>query len=169
MANYRQLDQQLFIGPQPSLDDLHEAKQQGVRTVIDLRLPSETSGSNGEMARAGGLAYVNIPVDKTALSEADIDALEAAMKQYEAPCLVHCATGARAAMLLALSQARQGRWTAQRTFAEAEAMGFKLQNMPGFAAFIEKARGGRAIQATGNARRTSMPPPSPRLSSQCPP
>lgn len=142
MANYQQLAEDVYIGPQPTEADLQQARQQGIRTVIDFRMPSETAAPNAALARASGLDYVNVAVDKSALSDASIDELDAAMRQHPGPWLLHCATGARAAMLLALRQARQAGWTADRTFAAAEAMGFRLQDMPAFAAFIRKARGG---------------------------
>lgn len=87
MANYKQLEENLFIGPQPTTQDLNEAKQGGVRTVIDLRMPSETAVPNADMVRNSGLDYVNIPVDKTALFSGQIDALDAALKENEGPYL----------------------------------------------------------------------------------
>jgi len=141
VANYKQLEENLFIGPQPTTQDLNEAKQGGVRTVIDLRMPSETAVPNADMVRNSGLDYVNIPVDKTALFSGQIDALDAALKENEGPYLVHCATGTRAAMLLALSRAKQNRWTTERTFLEAEAMGYDLKNSPDFADFVQKTLG----------------------------
>jgi uncharacterized protein (TIGR01244 family) len=142
MANYRELGDGIFIGPQPTGQDLNEARQQGVRTVIDMRMPSETAIPNADLVRKNGLAYVNIPVNKAALSERQVDEISAALRQNEGPFLVHCATGARAALLLALSRAKQHGWTAERTFSEAEAMGFNLQGSPDFAAFVRQTAGG---------------------------
>ena len=52
---------------------------------------------------------------------------------------LHCATGARAAMFLALSRARQNGWTAERTFEEAGKMGYDLKGSPGFARFVTES------------------------------
>ena len=141
MANCKQFDDGIFIGPQPTEQDLTEAKQQGVQTVIDMRMPSETATPNAELVKNSGLDYVNIPVDKAALSVQKIDEFDAALKQNNGPVLLHCATGTRAAMLLALSRARQHGWTAERTFEEAEAMGYNLQSSPDFAAFVRQTAG----------------------------
>lgn len=141
MAKYKQLGNDILIGPQPTEQDLKEVKQQGIRTVIDLRMPSENATPNADLVKSSGLSYVNIPVNKAALSEQQIDELDAAMKQNEGPYLLHCATGARVALLLALKRARQNGWTAERTFQEAESMGFNLQNSPDFAAFVRQATG----------------------------
>lgn len=141
MPQYKQIGDGVFIGPQPSEQDLRDAKQQGICTVLDFRMPTEASTPNSDLAANSGLGYVNIPVDKGALSEQQIGELEEAMKRHEGPYLLHCASGARAAMLLALARARQNGWTAERTFQEAESMGFDLRSSPGFAAFVRQATG----------------------------
>jgi uncharacterized protein (TIGR01244 family) len=141
MMKYKQIGDGLFIGPQPTEQDLREAKQQGVHTVIDFRMPEETATPNADLVTRNGLNYVNVPVNKDTLSEQQIGDLDEAMKGNDGPYLLHCATGARAAMLLALSGARQNGWTAERTFQEAESMGFNLQSSPGFSAFVKQATG----------------------------
>lgn len=55
MTNFKQIGDGLFIGPQPSGQDLVEAKQQGIHTVIDMRTPGETATSNAELVRNSGL------------------------------------------------------------------------------------------------------------------
>ncbi len=141
MANYKQIGDGFFIGPQPTGRDLEDAKQQGIRTVIDFRMPSETTTLNADLVRSSGLDYVNVPVDKAALSEQQIGELDEAMKHKEGPYLLHCATGMRAAMLLALSRAKQNGWTAARTFHEVETMGFNLRSSAEFSKFVEQAIG----------------------------
>lgn len=138
MANHKQYEEHFFIGPQPTEQDLDEAKRQGIQTVIDLRMPSETAMPNAELVKKSGLGYVNIPVNKAALSAQQIDELDTALQQNDGPYLLHCATGARVAMLLALSRAKQHGWTAERTFQEAEAMGYNLQTSPDFTAFVKQ-------------------------------
>lgn len=141
MANYKQIGDGIFIGPQPTEQDLEHAKQQGIRTVIDFRMPSETATFNADLVGSAGLDYVNVPVNKTALSERQIGELDEAMKHNEGPYLLHCATGTRAAMLLALSRAKKNRWTAARTFHEAESMGFNLRSSVDFSKFVEQTIG----------------------------
>ena len=136
MANFKDIGNGIFIGPQPTPQDLMEAKQHGVKTVIDMRMPGESSTSNKEMTEASGLGYLNIPVDKTALAERQIDALTDALKTVPGPCLLHCATGARAALLLMLGRAKQYGWTSDHVFAEAKAIGFDLQESKLFAGFV---------------------------------
>lgn len=139
MTQYKQISNDIYIGPQPTEVDLQEAKNQGIRTVIDFRPPAETSTPNSEMVSKAGLNYVNVPVSKTALSTECISDFNAAIRQKEGPYLLHCASGMRAAMLLALSRARENGWTAERTFEEVESMGFNLRSSPEFTNFVEQA------------------------------
>ena len=141
MATYRKFEEGLFIGPQPSAEDLAEAKQQGIGTVNDMRLPSETATDSARLVKDSGLAYVNIPVDKAALNEHQIDQLDESLRANQGSYLLHCASGARAAMLLSLSRAKQHGWTAERTFQEAGAMGFDLRNSAEMAAFVRQVTG----------------------------
>lgn len=138
MTNFKQIKDDLFIGSQPTERDLMEAKECGIRTVIDMRLPGETAASNADLVRNNGLDYVNVPVNKTALSEQQIDELAQAMQRTEGPHLLHCATGMRAALLLALGQAKQNGWSADRTFEEAKSLGFDLEGSADFAKFVRQ-------------------------------
>lgn len=140
MENFKQIGDGIFLGPQPSEGDLAEAKRQGIATVIDLRLPSETATPNAHLVRMHELNYVNVPVDKAALSTGQIASLEQAIAQTEGPHLVHCATGARGALLLALSRAKQHGWTAERTLEEAALMGFNLEGSDAFVQFVKEQR-----------------------------
>ena len=138
MATFKQIDEQIFLGSQPAQQDLKEAKALGVRTVIDLRMPAESHTSNEEMTSSNDLGYVNIPVNKSALAARQIDELERAISGTPGPYLVHCATGARAALLLMLSRARQNKWTAEQTFTEARRIGYNLEDSDNFSGFVRE-------------------------------
>lgn len=141
MAQYRQIDSNFFIGPQPTNRDLQEARQQGIRTVVDFRLPTETASPNADLVKGAGLAYVNIPVERAALSGDQVAEFESAMNRYPGPFLVHCATGARAALMLVIARAREHGWSAQRAFEEADAMGINLRSSAEFADFVKRSTG----------------------------
>ncbi len=136
MTQFRKIEDGYFIGPQPTEQDLQEARQQGIKTVIDFRMPSETEVPNDALVKNNGLNYANVPVNKASPSAEQIDDLDKALQQSEGPFLLHCATGARAAMLLALSRAKQQGWSTERTFDEAKSMGYDLKGSPVFSAFV---------------------------------
>lgn len=137
MPSYTCLSPALFLGPQPDAADLAAAAASGIRTVLDLRMPAETGGTNELQTRAHGLRYSALPVDRTDLRPAQVDEFARLLRDLPGPVLLHCATGARAALLLALARARAHGWNATRTFAEAAALGFDLRTTPPFAAFVE--------------------------------
>ena len=62
MTTFKKIGDGLFIGPQPTEQDLREAKQQGIQTVIDLRMPEETATPNADLVENNGLHYVNVLV-----------------------------------------------------------------------------------------------------------
>ena len=142
MDQFKQLENGMLIGPQPTEADLRQAKLQGIRTVIDFRMPGETPTPNAKLVARSGLEYVNIPVNKASPSPDQVEEFDRVMREKNGPFLIHCATGARAAMLLVLSKAKQNRWTAQRAFDEARAMGFDLEKTPEFANFVKTTAGG---------------------------
>ncbi len=138
MSNFKKIDDDIFIGPQPTAQDLQEAKQQGIKTVIDFRMQAETATSNEMLTKIAGLGYASIPVNKADLSSAQIGQLERVVNSQEGPFLLHCATGARAALLFSLNQARQHGWSAEQLFKEAEKIGFDLKTSPEFSNFVTK-------------------------------
>ena len=141
MSSFKRIDDSFFIGPQPTAQDMEAAKLEGIKTVIDFRLPSETTTSNAALTTSQYLAYVNIPVNKVALSADQIGELNRAIESHDGPFLLHCATGARAALLLSLNKARRLGWTAEETFLEAKRLGFDLKTAPEFATFVTETVG----------------------------
>ncbi|TCS33074.1 uncharacterized protein (TIGR01244 family) [Paucimonas lemoignei] len=139
MERFKQIGEDVFIGPQPTAADLKEAKQRGIATVIDFRMPAETSASNEELAKSCGLDYANIPVNKESLSKEQISQLDEVMQHKRGPFLLHCGIGTRAATLYALKLASQHHWNAEQTFEAANSMGFDLQSSPQFAEFVARA------------------------------
>ena len=136
MSSFKRIDDEFFIGSQPTEQDLQAAQQRGIKTVVDFRLPSETETSNAALTTRQGLAYVNIPVNKEALSVDQVDEFERSLQNHTGPFLLHCATGARAALLLSVSRARQQRWTSGQAFDDAYRMGFDLRASAPFAAWV---------------------------------
>lgn len=139
MDKFKQLEDGMLIGPQPTDEDLQQARQQGIKTVIDFRMPTETTTPNADLVAKNGLDYANVPVSKASLSPHQIDELNRIIQEKEGPFLIHCASGTRAAMLLALSRAKKHNWDAQRTLEEAQVMGFDLKKFPEFEKFVKEA------------------------------
>ncbi|MCL7715516.1 beta-lactamase hydrolase domain-containing protein [Stenotrophomonas mori] len=105
---FRQPLPDLFTAGQPSAQQLHDAAQSGITTVIDLRMPQEDRGyDEAAAAEQLGLRYVRLPIGGADdLTEANARALDRILKQDGGRTLLHCASGNRAGALLALLRAR---------------------------------------------------------------
>ena len=64
MDQFKPFENGMLIGPQPTEGDVRQAKQKGIKTVIDLRMPRKTSTPKEELVARSGLDYVNIPVNQ---------------------------------------------------------------------------------------------------------
>ncbi|MDY7548340.1 sulfur transferase domain-containing protein [Glaciimonas sp. CA11.2] len=140
MSTFKLVANEIYIGPQPNDQDLQDARQQGIRTIIDFREPSETTTSNEILTTNHHLSYVNIPVNKTAPNASQIRDLTDALKNNEGPFLLHCVSGARAALILSLSRAEQHDWNGEQTMLEAKKMGYDLTAFPEFCTFVAQNR-----------------------------
>lgn len=92
----------LATAGQLSAAQLAEAARAGVRTVLDLRPPSEPRGYDEAAAvRAAGLEYVVIPITPATLDDAAFDRVMSVVRDpARRPLLVHCATANRVGGLL---------------------------------------------------------------------
>lgn len=109
MSTPRQFDEGHYAGGQPTPQDLARLASEGVRTVINLRAPSEPVEFDepAEAARLG-LRYVAIPIagagdldpERVARFGRELDEARA-----QGGVLIHCASSNRAGALVALDEA----------------------------------------------------------------
>lgn len=98
----------LYTAGQPAPDELALLVGRGVRTVINLRAPTEAIPFNeAHEAERLGLRYVNIPV--TGAQDLTPETIrrfsdELAVARGQGAVLVHCGTANRVGALLALDQ-----------------------------------------------------------------
>lgn len=98
------------VRDQVSLAEVGTLKQQGFRSVIDLRPDGEApdqpaSTAVGEAARAAGLGFAYVPTPHGDIPDAVVDALAKAMAAAERPVILFCRSGSRAARVWALAEA----------------------------------------------------------------
>lgn len=105
-----------------------ELKKAGYATIINLRAADE-EGANVEAeaaaAKLAGLKYISIPFRRTDPNvRAVVDAAVAALADpANAPVLVHCTAGVRAAAILMIKRVRVDGWALDRALMEAKAAG----------------------------------------------
>ncbi|AXB78276.1 TIGR01244 family sulfur transferase [Novosphingobium sp. P6W] len=109
---FRQITDTVFASPQIGTDAIAEAKALGIVRIINNRPEGEsddqTPGADIETAaRQAGIDYVAIPVTHAGFSQAQVDAMEAALTA-EGPVLAYCRSGTRSTLLWALARAKAG-------------------------------------------------------------
>jgi uncharacterized protein (TIGR01244 family) len=98
---------QVVSGGQPTEDNLEQAKEQGVKVVVNLRTEGEKAEFDFEEKAATdlGMKYVNIPVNGRTgdgLTEENAKKLGEILAAADKPVLLHCASGQRVGALLTL-------------------------------------------------------------------
>lgn len=137
LQQFKQIEDSLFIGPQPTLSDLEALGQSGVSTVIDLRHPSELQISNAELAQQAGLDYVNIPIRKATISANDVADFLQNLKTKTGKFLVHCGLGPRAFLMVLLRQAVLQGWSPETLLVRLREGGLNMQANAEFVEFAE--------------------------------
>ncbi len=124
------LEEKLIAGGKPSARGLGQAAEQGIRTVIDLRDPTEGTAEEKDFADAVGLRYVNIPVTLDSFSADQAGKLSEVLNDpATGPALLHCATGQRAVALWALHKNKSEGVPAETAMAEAKSKGLKKSEL----------------------------------------
>ena len=95
----------IYISEQPSPEALREFAAMGGATVINLRRDEEMDKYVGyredRMARNLGLGYVHVPMGASTLTREQAARVSDAIESTQGPILMHCASGTRAAGMLA--------------------------------------------------------------------
>lgn len=88
----------------PGEPELYALRDQGVRSVIDLRTDAETFAdtlapdAEAAKVRAHGMEYIRVPISTRGVGAADLDRVGVALRDAPKPVLIHCASGKRAGM-----------------------------------------------------------------------
>lgn len=101
----------VLVGGQPTADVLRQARDAGIKAVVNFRGESEDPGYDEEAAAAElGLTYLRVPVaGAQGLTPENVLLFDAVLKQVgDQPVLMHCASGNRVGALHALHAARFG-------------------------------------------------------------
>ena len=94
---FLQVTPQFCTGGQPRMEHFARLKQDGVKTVLNLRQPSEHRADEERQAvEAAGLKYVNIPVNYQQPSETSVDEfLKITDDPVNRPMFIHCTAAIR--------------------------------------------------------------------------
>lgn len=121
IKNYRAVDESLATSGQPSEAQLRAIAEAGFTTVINLALhddPRYSLPNEAGTVQSLDMAYVHIPVQFAAPTQADLDAFFAAMEAHHGQKVwVHCAANMRVSAFLGLYRVIRQGWECERAFA----------------------------------------------------
>ena len=130
VAYYRSGDH--FIAGQPTEEGFQNAKEEGIKTVINLRSPKEQSFDEKRVVEGLGLSYVNIPVTLETLDASKAAEFLAAVKAAEKPILIHCASANRASAFWAIELSLLQGVPSRQALERAEKSGLKSEPLKKF-------------------------------------
>lgn len=119
--NYRAVDESLGTSGQPSVAQLGAIAEAGFTTVINLALhddPRYSLPDEPGSVQSLGMAYVHIPVQFSAPTQANLVEFFSAMEAHQGEKVwVHCAANMRVSAFLGLYRVLRQGWQPERAFA----------------------------------------------------
>lgn len=132
----------IIIGPQPSREELQQLKEEGFKSIINLREEGEeeqplSPQEEGKIAGDLGLEYVHIPVSMDTMSEDKVDRFRERLASLAEPIYVHCRSGKRSGAFTMMHSAVEQGMSGEDALEEAEDMGFEC-DVPQLEEFVKK-------------------------------
>ena len=142
IRNFLRINDQFCTGGQPRLEHLAKLKAEGVKTIINLRQPSEHRADEEEAkAKELGLKYFNIPVVyRDPKEEQATEFLRITDDPANRPVFIHCTAAIRVGAFWLIRRVLRDGWTFEEAEKEAEKVGLRESpHMKEFAKnYIEK-------------------------------
>ena len=142
--NFLWIGKDFCTGGQPSIEDLNKLKEQGVRSLLNLRRPKETDlfRQEEEVARSLGMNFFNIPVDSSNLQSEQVDEfLEVVSEESNHPVFIHCASAGRVGGFWIIYRVLHDNWSIEKAEEEARRIGLRSSGMLEFVrGYLVKAR-----------------------------
>jgi tyrosine-protein phosphatase SIW14 len=129
LPNFHKVNERLFRGAQPRRGGIRKLSQLGINTIIDLRDNDERSRAEEKEARAAGLRYFNVPLDRLGRpTDEEVDrVLGLIHSDANQTVFVHCHKGAdRTGTVIAIYRIDHDGWTSKQAKEEANRYGLAL-------------------------------------------
>jgi len=124
--NQREIIEGISIAGQPTAEDIARLRDEGFKTIVNLRLPEDNGILEDEehIVEGSGLNYAAIPVSPTVVDDLAVQRFSQAIYDKESrPALIHCGSGGRAGIMLLLHLAIEHGWSVERTLEEGAKLG----------------------------------------------
>ena len=138
IRNFLRVNKDFCKGGQPKLEHLEKLKAEGVKSIINLRQPSEHRAAEEEAkAKQVGLRYFNIPVVFGNPNEDQVtEFLKITDDPENRPAFIHCTAAIRVGAFWMIRRALRDGWTIED--AEKEATKIGLRESPHWNEFARK-------------------------------
>jgi tyrosine-protein phosphatase SIW14 len=126
IARFLKVDEHLYRGGQPTASGFNFLKQQGVKTIINLREENDEEA----MVRSLGMNYIHLPMTVTPTSRIPDEAILKFFKvmndSANQPVFVHCKRGAdRTGAMVGFYRIAVEGWEGARAYKEARDIGMR--------------------------------------------
>ncbi len=125
MSEIKKLSDEFSAGGQPTAEDLKHLVEQGYKSVVNLRSPTETGvlADEQQQVEALGLQYVNIPLQPTVADRELRTEVVTRLEELPTPVYFHCGAGGRANSLALITLATQANLNREQVLAKAQELG----------------------------------------------
>ncbi|MEN9231310.1 MAG: protein tyrosine phosphatase family protein [Thermostichus sp. DG02_5_bins_236] len=132
LVGIHSIDNEIFVAGELSLEQLQQASQQGLRSVINLRIPKEKGflADEPQVVKSLGMEYIHIPVNPSSLSSELVAQIFEQIDQLAKPILMHCSLGLRSAGIALLRTGVKRGITVEEFLQRAEEMGLDFDDRP---------------------------------------
>ncbi|HEV7395476.1 MAG TPA: PQQ-binding-like beta-propeller repeat protein [Pyrinomonadaceae bacterium] len=127
IRNFIRMGDQFCAGAQPRLEHLQMLKADGIKAIINLRVPTEHRAAEEEAkAKEVGLKYFNIPVVYAAPKEEQVtEFLRITDDPENRPAFIHCTASIRVGAFWLIRRVLRDDWSFEDALKEAEKIGLK--------------------------------------------
>ncbi len=127
IRNFVRVNKDFCTGGQPRLEHLQSLKDEGVKTIINLRTPGEHRAPEEEArAKELGLRYFNIPfVFRDPKDEQATEFLKLTDDPDNRPAFIHCTAAIRVGAFWMIRRVLRDGWSIEDAEKEAEKIGLR--------------------------------------------
>jgi uncharacterized protein (TIGR01244 family) len=137
IVNYTKVDAVVACGGATDTSALEALKNDGFKSVINLRQASEAGANieaNAARAKALGLNYIHLPLNGQAPDPKVVDAFLAAVAdKTNQPVFIHCGSASRVGAVWMVKRVLQDGWPLDKATEEAKMIGLRSAPLEEFA------------------------------------
>ena len=125
IKNFFRVNEHICTGGQPTMEELEKLKAEGVKALVNLRMPAEFNAEE-EAAKTKelGLRYFHIPFDTNSPKDETVEQFLTVMADKEnRPAFIHCTTANRVGAFWMIRRVLVDGWTLEKADEEAKKIG----------------------------------------------